>query len=214
MAKFVFCGDIHGKVEQVRRALDMEGNIIFVGDFIDSFDRTVMEHDECFRLVIDAIEKKKARAIYGNHELSYLMPDPHLASGWDKYRAAVVRKYESKIRQLFDPYIILTPEFLVTHAGLTKQLWKDHGLSIESLTHSLNDWWPDKYSPIHYIGNYRGGIQSYGGIFWCDFNQEFEEIPELTQIFGHTPGKGIRQLGKSFCIDCLDRESSFLELEI
>lgn len=218
--KYVFCGDIHGKSEQVRRALDMDGIIVFVGDFIDSFDRTILEHDECYRLVIEAIKKKKARVIYGNHELSYipvcgeLGQSIHRSSGWNYQRSIVMKKYESKIREHFEPYIFLTPEFLVSHAGLTKQLWQDQGLSIKTLSQALAEWWLDRNSPMHYIGRYRGGRNKYGGLFWCDFNQEFEEVPELSQIFGHTPGPDIRYRGNSFCIDCLDRKHQFLELDI
>ena len=217
--KYTFVGDVHGKVEAVREALSRDGQIIFVGDFIDSFDKSIMEHDECYRLVIDAIEKKKARAIYGNHELSYLM-HRHRCSGWTYERGRVVNKYEGKIRELFEPHIFLTPEFLVSHAGLSKFIWDKEQLSIDLLPQILAEWWHDESSPAHWIGKYRGGLDPCGGLFWCDFNVEFQEIPELTQVFGHTakrgPGakRGIRQTGNSYCIDCLDREQTFLTLEV
>ena len=35
-------------------------------------------------------------------------------------------------------------------------------------------------------GYRRGGIQRYGGIVWCDFD-EFVGIPGVKQVFGHTP---------------------------
>lgn len=46
------------------------------------------------------------------------------------------------------------------------------------------------------------------------FVGEFEAIPGLTQVFGHTRGNGIRQEGENFCIDCLDGKMEFLEIEI
>lgn len=55
-----------------------------------------------------------------------------------------------------------------------------------------------------------------GGLFWCDFRQEFEPVPGLTQVFGHTASGGdtIRRVADSYCIDCLDRSKEFLELEL
>jgi len=61
-------------------------------------------------------------------------------------------------------------------------------------------------------------MNTVGGIFWCDFNAEFEPIEGLNQIFGHTAGKNIRvrhtETSKNFCIDCLDHKHQFLETEI
>lgn len=213
--KYTFIGDIHGKVEQVERALALEGTKIFVGDFQDSFEYPPEAHAKCFDLVLDAIDTGEVEAIYGNHELSYLMPNPHMCSGFDGQRLAMIKEREDAIRAKFKPYIFITPTFLVTHAGLTKQIWDKEHLTIDSLPQWLSEGWlADKYHPVHHIGHYRGGFNSVGGIFWCDFKVEFQPIPGLTQIFGHTRGKGIRQVEQSFCIDCLDHESSFLEMEI
>ena len=79
--KYTFVGDIHGHVDQVKRALDKDGHIIFVGDFNDSLHNTIEQHSECFQLVLDAIEAGKATAVYGNHELSY-MSYHHRCSGF------------------------------------------------------------------------------------------------------------------------------------
>lgn len=211
--KYRFVGDIHGKVDVVKRALDYDGRVVFVGDFIDSYDKTVTEHDECFRLVIEAIRSGKAKACYGNHELSYLMPDPHRCSGYEYHRSVLMRKYESDIGELFDSFIIIG-DTLISHAGLTNQMWQEFSLTKENFVDRLNEWWADPKSPMHYIGRYRGGRAPYGGLFWCDFTVEFQSIEGLKQIFGHTRGRDIRMVGNSYCIDCQDFKPTFLELEI
>ena len=213
--KYTFVGDVHGKVGAVKEALSRDGMKIFVGDFIDSFDRSSLEHKECYELVCAAIEAGEARAIFGNHELSYLMPKQHRCSGYDDKRAQVMLEYAPQIEALFEPYIFLGEgTVLVTHAGLTRQLWDKEKLTLETLPETLSIWWKDPKSPAHWIGHYRGGMAPYGGIFWCDFNQEFQPVPEISQIFGHTRGNGIRSDENSFCIDCLDGETSFLELDL
>ena len=210
--KYTFVGDIHGKVDQVKRALDMDGQIIFVGDFMDSFDRNLEDHEECLKLVIGAIKVKKARAIYGNHELSYIFPH-HECSGWNLHRKMLMQRYCTEIRTLFEPYILLEPRVLISHAGLTDQIWKGEKLSVKKLDIKLSQWWPDLGSPMHWIGLYRGGLDKVGGMFWCDWNAEFQPVKGLTQIFGHTVGAKIRQIEQSFCIDCLDHEHKFLHME-
>lgn len=217
--KYVFVGDIHGKVAEVEAALAMDGRKIFVGDFIDSWDRTVEDHRKCYELVLDAVEKGEADVIFGNHELSYLVPyhRKHRCSGYDKHRAYLMLGLQDRIEKAFKPYIFLAPDFLVSHAGLTSQIWENHKLTIESLPQVLEQWWPDLGSPMHGIGYARGGGDKWGGMFWCDYNQEFEPVTGLRQVFGHTRGRGngIRQAGNSYCIDCLDYDkNTFLELEI
>ena len=216
MNKYVFVGDIHGKVKEVERALVMEGKKIFVGDFMDSFDRPASDHAKCLTLVLDAIEAGEAEAIYGNHELSYLKPAQHMCSGYTSKNRHTIFTHKSRIDNLFKSHILLAPDFLVTHAGLTKQLWDSYNLSLETLQQTLTEWWTNLSSPVHQIGYNRGGPPNNkcGGTFWCDWNTEFQPVPGLKQVFGHTAGKGIRQKEESFCIDCLDNKSEFLIMDI
>ena len=212
--KYIFIGDIHGKIADVEVALAKPGKKIFVGDFIDSFNHPVEDHEKCYDLVFQAIDKGEAEAIYGNHELSYLMPTQHRCSGYSEERQMLMTHYGPRIREKFKPYILLKPDLLVSHAGLTETLWRSFGLTFDNLSETLAEWWPDLRSPMHFIGRYRGGRNNVGGMFWCDYNVEFRPIEGLTQIFGHTPGRGIRHRANEYCIDCLDTSpDTFLELE-
>jgi len=216
--KYTFVGDIHGKTEQVERALAKDGKIIFVGDFQDSFDRSVKDHEKCFQLVLAAIDAGKADALFGNHELSYIIPH-HQCSGYQYDRKKMFEQFENEINSKFKSFILLEGNFLITHAGLHPIVLQNsvYKLDLESGS-GLQEWANDIHSSAHWIGRYRRGNNPVGGIFWCDFKAEFEPIDGLNQIFGHTAGKGIctrhTETSKNFCIDCLDHESSFLELEI
>lgn len=213
--KYTFIGDVHGKVADVEVALAKEGKKIFVGDFIDSFDHSVGDHKQCYDLVFEAIDKGDAQAIYGNHELSYLQPTKHRCSGYSTERSMLMTHYKKQIEDRFVPYILLKPDLLVSHAGLTRQLWQSFGVTIDTLRETLDKWWPKLSSPMHFVGFSRGGTRNVGGMFWCDYNIEFQPVEGLTQIFGHTRGKGIRHKANEYCIDCLDTNpDTFLELEI
>lgn len=214
--KYVFVGDIHGRWELVEKALAREGKKVFVGDFMDSFNRSPADMGKCLALVLAAIENGEAEAIYGNHDLAYIM-SRHRCSGNTHENRMVFQLYQQRIMEVFKPHLIIDKNVLVTHAGLTKQIWDAGKLTLSNMDKKLTAWWPKDISPaspVHWVGRYRGGWDSVGGTFWCDWNGEFEPIPKLIQVFGHTAGNGIRRKEDSYCIDCLEREESFLEMDL
>lgn len=209
--KYIFIGDVHGQVEIVEKALAMQGKKIFVGDFMDSYDRSEKDMGRCLELVCDAIEDGNTESIFGNHELSYLNRK-HRCSGYSSKNHFVFREFSVRVEKLFKSHIFLAPNILITHAGLTRQIWEDYKLTLENLDDKLTEWWSDNTSPVHQIGRVRSGPDSIGGTFWCDFLHEFMPIPGLIQICGHTNGKNIRRIENSYCID--STESPIMEMEI
>lgn len=213
--KYTFVGDIHGKYELIEMALEKDGQIIFVGDFLDSFDRSIDDQEKCIQLVLDAIEKGKARSILGNHELNYIAPRKHRCSGYSLDTDSMLMPYKNSILYNFDPYLKLPGNWLVTHAGLDVSMMEQ----LDSLD-NMYDWVCDVESAAHWVGYARGGFKPCGGIFWCDFNLEFEPIEGLNQIFGHSSFKGYNirhKKGKksyNYNIDCLDKKVEFLELDL
>lgn len=202
--KHLIVGDIHGKVEVVERALDQADPVIFVGDILDSYDRPVADHDKCMRLIFDAIDAGKAQCLYGNHELSYLH-DHMQCSGWNAAtQAHVTGGYQHSMAARFKHFLWYEPNILITHGGLDKTIWDEFQLSVAELPQTLTEWSRDTHSPAYRIGYRRGGFSPAGGIFWCDFDHEFQPIPELVQIVGHTRGRDLRTNGTNYCIDYND----------
>jgi len=225
--KHVFVGDIHGKVEMIEMALEKDGKIIFMGDFQDSFDRPVKDHAKCYELVLAAIDSGKAESLLGNHELSYMIPK-HQCSGWQQDRYEMFMQYKNDINSKFQSFMTFPGNWLVTHAGLhpivldyavkLNQAFEDDPNSFLYSEYAIQSWIDDIHSSAHWIGRYRGGPNSVGGIFWCDFKAEFAPIEGLNQIFGHTAGREIRTRctpnSFNYCIDCLDHQPTFLELDL
>ena len=220
MAEVTCIGDIHGKVEAVEKALALPGLKIFVGDIIDSYDRSPLEHDKCFQLILDAIEAEVAECIPGNHELSYLLPKYHRCSGFDEDKAFIMQIHMDRITRLMKPFIWIENErILITHAGLHAQVAVALGITLENLPFVLEKAVENPKSPAHWIGKARGGAAPYGGIFWCDWYQEFQPIPGIRQVFGHTrlnspfPEVDDLKQPQNVCIDCLDKALEFFDLE-
>lgn len=224
--KYTFVGDLEGKVARVEEALAKDGIAVFVGDITDARDPAITHSDyiSCYALICEAIIKGKAKACFANHELSYIMPHKHACS-WSHGQGLkrLMDDINPIILQHFKPYHLIRPDFLVTHAGLTNQIWTRYGLTLENLSFKLDKWWMDSESPAHWIGDSRGGNNPVGGIFWCDYKEDFQPVPQLNQVFGHTRVKGIEtwvttgEVGEktNYAIDCLNSSKpEFLELDI
>lgn len=224
--KYCFIGDIHGKYNLMKKIVEQFSDshkMIFVGDFVDSYNESRTEQLKCIELILELIKNNKAESVLGNHEMSYLFKE-HECSGRSNDFYIMLLPYLNDILKYFKYYIYLeNDKILITHAGLTKQIWDDYNLNFNNLkeflefkTQSNNNL---RLNPLHYIAFSRGGNDNYGGIFWCDWNEEFKPISELKQIMGHTRysstnEKGIRiKESYNFNIDCLDNYNEILEYD-
>lgn len=196
--KTLVIGDIHGYVDIVRRALATPYDLIFVGDYLDSFTNSAADHLTCLDMVLTAQREGRAIALQGNHERSYL---GEYCSGFD---AVVCQKLDAKgyidtpkfgLNELL-PYCY-DNGFLISHAGVSQYL-----LDIFDTNHNEYLVRGD-YSQV---GRTRGGSYPAGGLFWCDWRNEFEPVPGVKQIVGHTHSTMIREKDGNFCIDCLPYE--------
>jgi hypothetical protein len=215
MPDTLVCGDLHGRLEIARELLEeKDKRIIFIGDYVDSFDRSIEDQQELLEMILDALDTREdVSALMGNHELSYLEPMHYKASGfkWVLDSNMRAKNLYPRMRVQLDHWIE-EDGFLFTHAGV-----------------SLN-WIPkkDKEDPLGFlaaaplshmyaIGYSRGGNSTCGGPLWCDYYDEFVPLPGVKQVFGHTARTntvpGIRHDGEgNYCVDCLDRVTEILEI--
>ena len=208
--KHTFVGDLHGKWEVAEQALQNDGHIVFVGDYLDSFNRSIDDQEKTLVTVLNAVDSGKATALYGNHELSYLV-DKHFCSGYKSDTQRMLIPHKQRMFDLLSLWLVINDEWWITHAGIHPKVWKALNQSLDKVNLT------DTTSAAHWIGYSRGGRHPVGGIWWCDFNEEFEPIPGMNQIFGHSSYKGydIRiKDNTNFCIDCLDKTTKFLTLNL
>lgn len=198
--KTLIIGDLHGKWRIVETALATKHNIIFIGDYLDSFTINISDQIKTLDMVLDAAikEPERVQALRGNHEISYEKGGDDRCSGWNPITNDHVTERIEKFKILKD--FIWLDKILVSHAGVSQDLLKDHKKSLTEYLENKN---------FMQIGYSRGGSHMRGGIYWCDWFAEFQPIPGLIQVVGHTgyrPGKkkGILMNGTSFNIDCLD----------
>lgn len=103
--------------------------------------------------------------------------------------------------------------WLCTHAGFSNDFLKQQRTKkSNSIQQVLNFSKKDLENidnenyihPFFQVGFSRGGSNMVGGPLWCDYN-EFIDIPNINQIFGHTPNHDVRHhkidTSEHYCID-------------
>lgn len=204
--KTLVIGDLHGVHWVAQAALDTGLPVIFIGDYLDSFDKSRDDQLKTLDIVLTAArDREDVVALMGNHEMSYLS-DRHQCSGFtNDFYTRLMSDFEPGVTYLQAMSRYLEPwafdeGFLISHAGVSQRFLNENECTLEDALANPRLW--DK------IGSTRGlGAPPHcGGIFWCDWNHEFEPIDDVPQIVGHTRAKmagQIQQKGNSYNIDCV-----------
>ena len=196
----IVVGDLHGAVEIIDAVLDLNQRTIFIGDYIDSYDRTVEEQFTTLTKVLDAVKSGKAIALRGNHEMSYLHQEMMCSGHSGKMDALLSSDFDgSTVRKALEELLLpyhFAEGFLISHAGVSQKLLN---LNKTTLSQYLKD------SLFSDIGWSRGGRSPVGGLYWCDWDCDFKPVPYQPQIVGHSrrPGNVIEIKDNSYCIDVL-----------
>ncbi len=209
--KTIIVGDIHGHVTSVEKALAMPCNVVFVGDYLDSFHQSVEDQVRCLTMVMDAVDAEPDRVVglLGNHEMSYLV-ESMLCSGWKQETANLVVHLKERMLNTLKEYHWVGG-VLVSHAGVDQELLDETGITVQEYLDA---------GEYLQIGNARGGYASVGGLYWNDFNLEMLPPNDLVQVVGHSnwrqhgEDEGVRAKltygsgnGTVWCVDNLNRKA-------
>jgi len=164
--------------------------IILLGDYFDNFNDTCKLNIDTAKWLKDLIYNEKVIALLGNHEFNYYKNKIVMqCSGFRPDKLEAINKILSlgdwsKLKAYhYDEEL----NILYTHAGATKNRF-EHPVTGEFLFSALKKY-DDTFTLLWHseIGETRGGIMPHGGIFWCDFSEEFHHMKSINQVFGHTP---------------------------
>ena len=219
-------GDIHGRIEVMIAALNKHDRVVFVGDYVDSFDRTKLDQILCLTMALKEHNGDSIICLRGNHEESYLDPDAR-CSGWNNIMNMHIMPIQEEVRAL--PTHTWVGDILITHAGISKYfieevlvdkyLWSSDLETRELISRYLECTFHQE------VGYARGGTKSCGGLLWCDWGEEFTPIDGLRQILGHSAyrpvmkdwstgkmvhDKGVLVDGENWNIDCLDASNEYV----
>jgi len=217
--------------------------VVFLGDYFDDFYDTPKDAYNSATWLKQSLHKPNRVHLWGTHDLWYRFPsNPFAMASGNTYEKAYAI---NSVLTIDDWNLIKSyhyeQNFLMTHAGVhpyliskyvleNKQIFGKHivGDTLQLNTqeivdqiikpateeafkdvsnNSMNIWFD--------IGFARLGTQKVGGIIWLDLDIEFQPIPGLNQIVGHSerlvPEQKSTQNSKNYCIDTKSQHIGILE---
>lgn len=177
--------------------------IIFIGDYVDSFD---IPSPIILRNLEEIIDLKKILGdrvvlLLGNHDIQYFVRDNQCTG----YRSDMKYDLEDIFRKNEDLFKMAHQNglYLWTHAGV-RSLWLrelreslyDKRMRFRkvlmadkpvTIADEINMGWSFRLYPIFYVDPASGGFEAYGGPLWLrPGGLDRDPIPGMTQIVGHT----------------------------
>lgn len=242
MSKNIYIGDIHGRDvwKQIVEKHDDADNIVFIGDYFDSFDISPVEQLHNIGQIVefkkdkDFPGKTKVNLLIGNHDHHYW---PGVGrSGTSGYQAVHSFQFEQffNINKHHFKMAALVGNVLCTHAGVSPIFLEDNGWNEgDDIVEFLNDLFhhkPNEFT-FDYCADRNIGIpvNGYGDDEWQSpiwirpkslqrVNKRTDLKKNYIQIVGHTQQdnidiKGKATGGKYFYIDTLPVGQYLIEEE-
>lgn len=209
--KILVIPDVHGRgtwKEVVKQSLkEKDTHIVFLGDYVDSFDIGGIKIVNNLREII-SIKRKfpdKISLLLGNHDYAYIHNFIQItgfnSAFWYQYRELFEQNRD--LFQLAWGYSGKEKYTLFTHAGLTEgyynilvnvmndsssilidligENWKELPL------HEFLNYFIDQQQLMWFVSHYRGGSDEFSSILWTD-KQELinDNYSGINQVVGHT----------------------------
>ncbi|CAG0951965.1 hypothetical protein METP3_00267 [Methanosarcinales archaeon] len=232
----IIISDLHNRVDWVESALSSPllkpyDNVIFLGDYFDDFNDSPEDVTNSAKWLKQSLSRPNRIHLCGTHDIWYRFQENQYiqASGNTKEKSDainhIITEKDWELLKLFH----YEQGFLFTHAGVHSYLINKYALAnklimqgeiinqiIKPATEkALIDVSNNKPNEWLDAGFDRGGMLVVGGITWLDWNDEFEPVPELNQIVGHTqlkyPGEKSTQNSKNYCLDTKNKHIGILE---
>lgn len=224
-------------------ALQPYDNVVFLGDYFDDFYDTPRDAANSAIWLKQSLHKPNRIHLIGTHDIWYRFPENQfvIASGNTEQKANAINNIlTGKDWHMVIPYYY-EQGFLMSHAGVHSYLIGQYALKhkrifgkyivdnnlqlsaqeiidqiikpateegLEDVKNNIMNSWFE-------AGFIRNGIQKVGGITWLDWQQEFQPIPNLNQIVGHSelrvPQSKITKNSKNYCIDTKNHHIGILE---
>ena len=182
--KNIYIGDIHGRDvwKQIVEKHSDADNIVFIGDYFDSFDISGIEQ---LRNAQEIVEFKKERELdptkkvyllIGNHDIHY-WPGVKDRGGTTGFQPTMMFQFEQFFREnedMFQMSVSLGTTInrrLCTHAGVSSKFLKDVGYwtydykDESNISDFLNDLFkhkPNEFTFNSYADRYMGFVNGYG----------------------------------------------------
>lgn len=205
--KIYTISDVHGR-DEWKDVIGKESNfdkIVFLGDYVDSYDKKNYEILDNFIEIVDFKKQypNKVILLFGNHDLAYYYDER--CSG---YRGDMHTDINEILRKNIDLFQIAfqVDNVIFSHSGIHKGWWKYYALPIiegkiekrytpyfilcNNIADQLNLMQEFNEPILRMVGHDRGGTDKIGGPIWVDKNTLYgKSLPNYHQVVGHSQVK-------------------------
>lgn len=207
--KFLILPDVHNRWEKAEKIIKSVNpdKVIFLGDYFDDFndDPNIIAHvAEWFHY---SVNQPNRLHLVGNHDIHYWFPGNRSVrcSGYEQFKCVAINDFVKKEDwEKLEWFHVLDNKWLLSHAGVHPS-WLDKinfdknkvsEFSLATVKRRLNAeietakkaLYADR---MHWFGmpgfSRCDNSPYYGGLTWCDWNDEFHPIRGVHQLVGHTP---------------------------
>lgn len=196
--KTLIIPDIHNKWFEAEEIINKEkpDKVVFLGDYFDDFNDTLEETEQTAEWLKKSLTNPDRTHLLGNHDLSYLNTS-YACPGFSEGKLFVIQNTKVDLTKLL--HYCWVGNWLCTHAGLSYEFYKAFSLggTVDDFLKYYSS--SEMKHRLYQCSPFRGGRDGLSGIVWCDYD-EFVDIPNIKQIFGHTHGE-LRQTENHVCLD-------------
>lgn len=204
--KYLICGDLHTKQNPLQKVIDnahLFDKIIFLGDYVDDWNKTPEDSYELLRALLRFKKgnKDKVVLLFGNHDLSEWLGGKFMCSGYNPNVHSLIDYDLCRDQSLFS-IAFEHKGWLFTHAGVCNGWLKDNKIELPKenrgkfLADTLNESFRlrgvdrehyNLFQSLSTSGPMRGGWHSPSPLWADEMELKAEPIPNCNQIVGHTP---------------------------
>jgi hypothetical protein len=210
--KLNIIGDIHGRPCWKELVQDDAINI-FLGDYLDSREVVFAQNELVNFLEILHYKKENSENVVlliANHDIKYMFghDNPHYYNMFYEFR------------NLFDGIAYAHGDFLITHAGVSKEWYQRYfgeykGESATELAEKINQLFYTDHKAFSFRANQYFvtdfcGEDPYQSPVWVRpktlIDSNLLKDTNIIQVIGHTPVTEIVDMGKLILVDCLGKK--------
>lgn len=227
--KHVIIGDLHGRDAWREINIKHFDKVVFLGDYVDSFDLSDFAILENLKRVISLKKRYPGKVVLllGNHDVQYMHFPRHQCSGFRPSMQADLTRLFNKYRSLFQ-MAYQQDKYIFTHAGITNAWYneflrlpileqaREPGDTIADLINKVEES-TQRYL-LYATSIYRGGYSN-GGFLWADVKEtSVDMLNGYHQVVGHTQVDKVQTIAFTnrsvTYIDVLASQNCFYELDI
>jgi predicted phosphodiesterase len=238
--KLLLFGTITPTLDEIDKTINQFDKIIFIGDYVDSFDKDNTAIIDNLLEIIDLKKKYKDKVVllWGNHDVYYYTLN-YKRDNVSGIRPEIVHELNQIFRSNYNlfQFAYQYKNYIWTHAGIHKGWWihyvlpkisgkknsrfQSHLEGGETIADILNLMWQFEDDALFMVSPRRiknGWGERVGSPLWADKTEIYKKPLQINQVLGHTKQECIktytRYNNQIHFIDALNTDDKLLTLQI